>query len=121
MVEPIDVCALLKEYADLEDFSESELLPFCERALSFVFGRLKEGADKGSFLVAEAAAAQARLELFNRMLASPDRFRSYKAGDVTIQRDLQKEFEIEKTLRDEAFLRAAEILKDGGFFFEARA
>ena len=40
---------------------------------------------------------------------------------MTIQRDLEKEFSIEKTMRDEAFLKSADILTDGGFYFAAQS
>lgn len=121
MVEAVDVCAILKEHADLENFSVTELLPACKRALAFVLENLRDGVDPGCSLVAETAAAEARFRLFFRMISLSDRFKSYKAGDMTVQRDLEKEFLIEKEMHDEALVRAAGILKDGGFFFEARS
>ena len=121
MVEAIDVCALLKEHADLEDFSVTELLPVCKRALCFVSELLRDEADLDSPLVAETAAAEARFRLFHKKLSESDRFKSYKAGDMTLQRDIEKEFLLEREMRDEAFARATRILKDGGFFFEARS
>lgn len=121
MIEPTDVCAILKEHADLEDVAQEQLLPVCKRALEFVKGLLKEDADSESPCVAALAAAEARVQVFVRMLSEPDRFSSYKAGDMTIQRDLEKEFAIEKAMRDEAFLKSAAILKDGGFYFAAHS
>ncbi len=119
MVEAVDVCALLKEHADLENYPVTALLPFCKRALGFVFEKLRDGVDPDDARIAEAAAAEARFRLFYKMLSSSDRFESYKAGDMTLRRDIEKEMLIEKEMRDEAFSRAAGILKDGGFFFEA--
>ena len=122
MIEPTEVCAILKEYADLEDVSISELLPVCKRALTFVQSLLKDDVDCNLPQIAAVAAAQARLEVFHKMLSAPDRFKSYKAGDMTIERDLEKEFMIEKNVRDEVFLKNADILKDkGGFYFAANA
>ncbi len=122
MIEPTEVCAILKEYADLEDVSISELLPVCKRALTFVQSLLKDDVDCNLPQIAAVAAAQARLEVFHKMLSAPDRFKSYKAGDMTIERDLEKEFMIEKKVRDEVFLKNADILKDkGGFYFAANA
>ncbi len=121
MLDPTEVCAILKEHADLEDVPVTKLLPICKRALCFVESLLKEDVDSDSPRIAALAAAEARVQLFVRMLSAPDRFRSYKAGDMTIQRDLEKEFAIEKALRDEAFLKSADILKDGGFYFAAHS
>lgn len=121
MIEPTEVCAILKEHADLTDVPDEQLLPVCQRALNFVKSILKEDADSESPRVAALAAAEARVQAFVRLLASPDRFSSYKAGDMAIQRDLEKEFSIEKAMRDEAFLKSADILTDGGFYFAAQS
>ena len=122
MIEPAEVCAILKEHADLEDIAVTELLPICKRALCFVRELLKKDVDCDSPRIAALAAAEARFEVFHRMLAAPDRFKSYKTGDMTIERDLEKEFLIEKTMRDETFLKNADILEDkGGFYFAANA
>ncbi len=120
MIEPTEVCAILKEHADLEDIPATELLPVCERAISYVQSLLRDDADCDSPRIAALSAAEARVEVFHKLLSAPDRFSSYKVGDMTIQRDIQKEFSIEKAMRDEVFLKNADILKDkGGFFFEA--
>lgn len=117
MIEATEVCGILKEHADLNDVPVTELLPVCERALNFVQSLLKENVDPDSPRIAAVAAAQARLLVFHRMLATPERFKSYKVGDMTLQRDLEREFKIEKAMRDEAFIQNADILEDGGFFF----
>lgn len=120
MIEPTEVCAILKEHADLEDIPATELLPVCERAISYVQSLLRDDADCDSPRIAALSAAEARVEVFLKLLSAPDRFSGYKVGDMTIQRDIQKEFSIEKAMRDEVFLKNADILKDkGGFFFEA--
>lgn len=122
MVEPAEVCAILKEHADLEDISVTELLPICKRALCFVQSLVKKDVDCDSPRIAALAAAEARLEVFCKMLAAPDRFKSYKVGDMTIERDLEKEFLIEKTMRDKEFLKCTDILEDKGeFYFAANA
>ena len=121
MLDPTEVCAILKEHADLEDVPVTQLLPICKRALCFVERLRTEDVDSDSPRIAALAAAEARVQLFVRMLSAPDRFRSYKAGDMTIQRDLEKEFAIEKALRDEAFLKSADILKYGWFYFAAHS
>ena len=51
MVEAVDVCAILKEHADLEELSVTELLPVCKRALGFVLENLRDGADPDCSLV----------------------------------------------------------------------
>lgn len=117
MIEGIDVCALLKEYDAFSDVAIERLLTSSCRALALVKRNLKENVDENDPLILETAAALARFDLFRLMLGETDRFASYRAGDVTIQKDILKEFRIEKELRDEALANASGILKDGGFYF----
>ncbi|MBQ8028616.1 MAG: hypothetical protein IJ262_04340 [Clostridia bacterium] len=117
MIEPVDVCAVLKELCDTGEFSLSELLSVCKAGLEWVRSRLKEEVSEENPLVLTTAAAMARFFLFIKMLSQPDDFGSLKVGDMTIKRDFQKEFEIEKELKNQAIVDAAEILKDGGFCF----
>lgn len=117
MIEATEICALLKECSVFEDVEASAMLPFCRRALEKVVCSLKEGVDLSHPLVLITAAAVARFDLFVSLLGETERFRSYKAGDITIQKDFQREVEVERALRDEALANGAAILKDGGFCF----
>lgn len=120
MIEGINVCAVLKEYDAFQDVEMERLLNSSCRALAKVKRSLKRGVDENDPLILETAAALARFELFCLLLGETERFKSYRAGDVTIQKDFEKEFEIEKRLRDEALANAADILKDGGFCFVSK-
>ena len=119
MIEAIDICAVLKENAAFASLSPETMLPVCDRALRALSLRLREGADGDDVRLLRLAAALARFELFSLLLAESDRFSSYKAGDITIQKDLQKELKFEQQLRDEALAEAAPLLKDGGFYAAA--
>ena len=119
MIEALDLCAVLKENSAYEELEVAVLLPVCRRALDRVLRNLKQDVDEDDPLIARTAAALARFELFTLCRDEAARFSGFKAGDITIQKDLQKEFQMERTLRDEALAEAAPILRDGGFFFAA--
>lgn len=119
MLDAARVCALLKECAAAEGFPAEKLLPFCQRGVDFVLRRLKAEEYAEDPRAAFAAAAASRYYLFVSCLGSEESFRSFKVGDMTVQRDAQKELQAEKQLFSEALSDAAEILKDGGFYFEA--
>ncbi|MCM1543991.1 MAG: hypothetical protein NC110_01715 [Ruminococcus sp.] len=118
MIEPIEVCAVLKENSDFGQMGATELLLPCQRGLEWVKRHLKDDADEDDPLIAKTAAALARFYLFQKSLGETERYESYKAGDMTVQRDIEKEYAIEKEMRQQALVDAAEILKDGGFYFE---
>lgn len=118
MIDAIEICAILKEYAGFEDMEATALLPCCQRGLDWVKSRLKDDVNEDDPLIARTAAALARFELFVKGIGETGRYRSYKVGDMTIQRDIQTEYEMEKEMRKQALVQAAEILKDGGFCFE---
>ncbi len=112
-----DVYAVLITYGDTEGFSRELLTAESEKGLAWVKKRLKEGVCESDPLIAETAAAIAHWFFFIKKLSDTDKYGTYKAGDLTVSRDLQKELKLEKTARDEALAAAAEILKDGGFYF----
>lgn len=119
MIREIDVCAALKDMCDTDDFSTSELLAVCKSGLDWVKRHLKENVSEDDTAVVKTAASMARFFLFIKRLSSPDDYASLKVGDMTVKRDLQKEYEIEKQLKTAALIEAADILKDGGFYFGA--
>lgn len=120
MIQAVEVCALLKEYALAQDEEPEELLPLCRRGLDFVLHRLRRDADENDPLIAKTAAALAKFYLFERQFSGENSFQSHKAGDMTIQRNLRAELDFERQTRDAALAEAAEILRDGGFFFGAK-
>lgn len=119
MIKEIDVCAALKEMCDTDGLSASQLLPACKSGLDWVRRHLKENVNEDDAVVIKTAASMARFFLFVKRLSSPDDYASLKVGDMTVARDLQKEYEIEKQLKTAALIEAADILKDGGFYFGA--
>lgn len=118
MIEPIEVCAILKEYSSFEDMKPTELLLPCQRGLDWVKRHLKDDANEDDPLIGKTAAALARYYLFIKQRGEVERYTSYKAGDMSVQRDIEKEFAFEKEMRQQALIDAASILKDGGFYFE---
>ena len=119
MIEAIDICAVLKENSAFESIAPEAILPVCNRVLQALEARVREDADQDDVRLLMLAAALARYELITLLLSQSDRFSSWKAGDITIQKDLQKEMRFERELRDEALAAAAQLLKDGGFYAAA--
>ncbi len=115
MISAVDVCNALKSYSDTEGFSESQLSSFAEAGLSFVKGRLREGVDENHPLILRTATVVAHYNFFLGTISSSDRYESYKAGDMTVRRNISKEFQIEKEVMLNALCEAAEILTDKGF------
>ena len=120
MFDALEVCAQLKRYAVFENLDAKDILPEAQYALDFVMANLKSDADPENPLVMRTAVAVAKFELFKKSLGESERFRSYKAGDITIQKEPTKEFETEKSIFDSALAAASGILKDGGFVFVGR-
>ena len=119
MIEAIDICAVLKENAAFDSLSPEAMLPVCGRVLRALQPRLRENVEPDDVRLLRLAAALARFELFGLLLSETERFSGYKAGDITIQKDLQKELKFEQLLRDEALAEAAPLLRDGGFYAAA--
>ena len=115
-MDATQVLAVLRGIRLFDEIPEQVLLLESVRALGEVKEQLRDGADDSDPCVAQTAAALARYRLFCNMLEGGDRFSSYKAGDITIARDLKAEFALERQLRQQALLDAVPILKDGGFF-----
>ena len=115
MISAADVYNALKSYSDTEGFSESQLSSFAEAGLSFVKGRLREGVDENHPLILRTATVVAHYNFFLGTISSSDRYESYKAGDMTVRRNISKEFQIEKEVMLNALCEAAEILTDKGF------
>ena len=115
-MDATQVLAILRGIRLFDEIPAQVLLEESVRALGAVLEQLRDDAQKSDPRVAQTAAALARYQLFCNMLEGGDRFSSYKAGDITIARDLKAEFELERQLRQQALLDAVPILKDGGFF-----
>lgn len=115
MIQAGDVLTELMNYADIEGYTQQQLYPSCERGLIWVQKKLRAGVDENDPLILHTAAAMAHFFFFMYRLAEPDKYATYKAGDMSVTRNLEKELEFEKALRKEAIAAASSILTDGGF------
>ncbi|MBQ6601140.1 MAG: hypothetical protein IIX36_05805 [Clostridia bacterium] len=115
MITANDVLTVLRSNYDTADFSEEELLSFCNTGINHIKERLRSGVSANNPLIAETAAAVAHYHLFVRSLAEPEKYESYRVGDITINNSPSKALQRELQIRDEALARAHSILEDGGF------
>ena len=112
-----DVTDCLMNYADMEGFTAEQLQPYCDAALSRVRINLKPGITEDNPLVIPTAAAIAHFNFFLARLSETDKYGSFTAGDMTVRRDLGKEFLFEERIKNEALAAASSILADRGFLF----
>ncbi|MDD6012907.1 MAG: hypothetical protein PUC33_08710 [Oscillospiraceae bacterium] len=117
MISVSDVYALLRSYESLKECSGDELMPCCERGLAWVQARLKPGTDEDDPLIGLTAAAMADFYYYIRRLSETDLYENYRAGDITIGRDPEKELKLALQRRSLAIAEAQPILEDGGFCF----
>ena len=117
MIQVSEVMELLMNYADMEGYSDEQVLPSCERGVQWVTQRLRSGAENNKELINHTAAALAHYFFFLCRLSEPDKYDTYKAGDMSIKRNLEKELLYETEIRNQAIAAASEILEDGGFCF----
>lgn len=115
-----DVCFKLCDYADMSAFSNNQLMPSCINALNWVNARLKSGVDEDDPLILSTAVALAHYFFFICRLSDPDKYESYKVGDVTVRKEPLKLYQIENELRRQAIADASPILKDCGFYCRGR-
>ena len=116
MITANDVLAVLRSNYDTADFPDDELLPCCDIGLEWVNSRLRSDASGSETLIARTAAAVAHYHFFVRTLCEPEKYESYRVGDITITSNPSKALERETLLRDTAIAEAASILVDGGFY-----
>ncbi len=116
MITVSDVYTVLCSYENTQEYKGDQLFPCCEKGLNWVKARLKDSADENDPLIAQTAAAIAQFYLFIRRTCDVDSFESYKAGDMTVKRDPEKEMRLAIKRRAIAIAEASSILKDGGFY-----
>ena len=119
-MDATQVLAVLRDNRLFDETEESVLLRAAARAVGELKERLRPDADETDPRAVLAAAALARFRLFTELTENGERFAGFKAGDITVNRDLKAEFETERALRDEALCAAVPLLLDGGFFFAAQ-
>lgn len=111
-----DVYSALSAYADMEGYTEEQLIPVCSDGLAWVNKRLRSDADENDLLIVTTAAAIAHFFFFIKRLTEPEKYQNYKVGDVTVNQDPVKQFQLEKEIRKQAIADACSILKDCGFY-----
>ena len=116
MISISDVYAALCTYESSKAYTGEELFPCCEQGLRWVKANLRDTADENDPLIAQTAAAIADFYLFLKKQTESDTYESYKAGDMTIRRNIEKELLFAEKKRDMAIARAHSILTDGGFY-----
>lgn len=116
MINVSDVYAALCTYESSKGYTGEELFPCCEQALDWVKENLRDSADENSPLIVSTAAAIADFIWFLKRQTETDSYESYKAGDVTVKRNIEKELLVAQKKRDIAVAHAHSILKDGGFY-----
>lgn len=117
MITPDEVLNSLTSLGLYSDMTAQELMPFCRQAVEWLRRHIKENANSNGPLALKTAQAMARFYVFISFMGNRESYGNFKLGDMTLKRDLQKEYEIEKEIRTRALCEAAEILKDGGFYF----
>lgn len=115
MIDANAVYSRLASYHDTRDFPQEDILDCAQSGFNYVSSRLKAGVSNDALFL-EAAAAVAHYYFFIRTLNNPEKYESYKVGDITVTNDPQKALEREKEMRDRALAEASSILIDGGFF-----
>ena len=115
MITANDVLTVLRSNYDTADYPDEELLSCCEVGLDFVKTRLRSGVAAENPLISLTAAAVAHYHFFIRTMAEPEKYDSYRVGDISVTSNPSKALEREIRIRDEAIAAASSILKDGGF------
>ena len=111
-----DVFNTLKEYSDMEGYTEDQIMPSCSDGLAWVVRHLKDGVDENNPLILSTAAAMAHFYFFLKRLCEPEKYQNYKVGDITVKQEPLKLLQFEKELRKQAIADACSILKDCGFY-----
>ena len=116
MITVSDVYAALCTYESAKGYTGEALFPCCKQGLDWVKSNLKGSADENDPLITDTAAAIADFYLFLKKQTESDTYESFKVGDMTVRRNMEKELILAEKKRDLAIARAHSILIDGGFY-----
>lgn len=116
MITANDVLTVLRSNYDTADYPLEDLLSCCDTGLDWVLRHLRSGVAPDNPLITRTAAAVAHFHFFIRTLSEPEKYESYRVGDLSVTNNPSKALERETHLRDFAIADAASILIDGGFF-----
>ena len=103
--------------ASLENADET-VQSLCQSGINKLESIINPDADDTDTRLVDAAAGDAFYQwvLINKA-ASKDDFKSFRAGDITIQNDVSKSVEAAKAIRDAAFDAIADLIEDRDFYF----
>ena len=100
MITANDVLTVLRSNYDTADYPDEELIPCCDAGLEWVNSRLRSDAQAEDSLVIRTAAAVAHYHFFVRTLCEPEKYESYRVGDISITNNPTKALERETLLRE---------------------
>jgi len=116
----IDVSLVTERFLLLASMSAADetVEALCHSGAEKVEHMVKENADLSDSRLINAAASDAFYQwaLINKA-ASKDDFKSFRAGDITVQNDVGISLDAAKTIRDESFETAADLFDDRDFYF----
>lgn len=116
----IDVSLVTERFLLLACMSAADetVEALCQSGADRVEHMVKENADLSDSRLINAAASDAFYQwtLINKA-ASKDDFKSFRAGDITVQNDVGVSLDAARIIRDEAFETAADLLDDRDFYF----
>ncbi len=116
----IDVSLVTERFLLLASLSAADetVEALCQSGAERVEHMVKENADLSDSRLINAAASDAfyQWSLINKAGAKDD-FKSFRAGDITVQNDVGVSLDAARIIRDEAFETAADLLDDRDFYF----
>ena len=116
----IDDSLVTERFLMLASLSEADekVQTLCQSASLKLERIVRENTDLDNSLIINAAAADAfyRWALINKA-GSQDDFKSFRAGDITVQNDVRVSLDAAKAIRNEAFEAIADLLEDRAFYF----
>lgn len=115
MPEAIDLCNFIALHDDAYEDEREKLLSSCKRAVIWLSKNLRSDADGDSEEAFLAAAAVAK---FNHFCEGLSQAKSFKAGDITVNRDIGAEYQAQTVILENTLAQFSDILEDGGFYFE---
>ncbi|MBO4339587.1 MAG: hypothetical protein J5877_06715 [Clostridia bacterium] len=116
----IDTSLVEERFLLLSSLSEADetVEALCQSGVSKVEHMLKSDADLTDVRVIDAAAGDAFYQwILIKKSADTDSFRSFRAGDITVQNDVSVSLEAAGKIRDEAFKAISDLLIDRDFYF----
>lgn len=116
----IDVSLVTERFLLIASLSQADeiIQSVCQTSANKIQSLLREDADDTDDRLINAAACDAFYQwtLINRA-TDTDALKSFRAGDITVEGDLEGVTETALRLRNEAFGTLADLLDDKGFYF----